>query len=299
MTVSNRTYLADVLVTALAFMLAVFILSAVGVALKAKNYVRVPLLVRITGLLGVASGAACASLVAWCMYTFPDNITPIPWNEPWSNVVDGKAFSLHPFLMTLAFGLLGPFAAISYCLFDGLPPMFVKVLHGLSHASAIVCAGLGIAAVWYAHSSTPRETESFWPHFESMHSWLGIGAAGFYTFCWIPGTLLLPNLKSSKRAQLVGMHKFIGKFAVFFTLSVIPTGILSLIGRDDPSAGEPKPHADSYKAEMKYAGVLCVTTAFLVAATLALPGRAVAPKATKETPTEPDSYVPLPSEEAA
>eukprot|EP00958_Prasinococcus_capsulatus_P000121 scaffold4_cov396-Prasinococcus_capsulatus_cf.AAC.15 len=133
MTVSNRTYLADVLVTALAFMLAVFILSAVGVALKAKNYVRVPLLVRITGLLGVASGAACASLVAWCMYTFPDvrhfgrlklnttadahscyaranadqNITPIPWNEPWSNVVDGKAFSLHPFLMTLAFGLLG------------------------------------------------------------------------------------------------------------------------------------------------------------------------------------------------
>eukprot|EP00958_Prasinococcus_capsulatus_P000122 scaffold4_cov396-Prasinococcus_capsulatus_cf.AAC.16 len=27
---------------------------------------------------------------------------------------------------------------------------------------------------------------------------------------------------------------------------------------------------------MKYAGVLCVTTAFLVAATLALPGRAVA-----------------------
>ena len=148
-------------------------------------------------------------------------------------------FALHPLLMTLAFGLLGPIAITSWRLYSslGMPRPWVKRCHTALTTLAVLCGWLGVADMWIVHSrgAAAQRAKGWAVHFQSLHSWVGFAAILAFTFQWAGGLSLFvnPAAPAELKRRLMPAHALVGSVALFGTLGSVATGCLSLVYRGD------------------------------------------------------------------
>lgn len=186
--------------------------------------------------IGVACAVACI-IVSFTLlvYVVVDTTSPVEWGT----------FGLHPLLMSLAYLVLAPLAAITYRVGEdllGIPHAVAKSIHGLLMTMALVVAALGIADMWIVHDAGAEGAqEKGWPvHMQSLHSWVGMTAFVLFSLNWLGGVALFaispwlsPSGLASMRKDYVPIHGFGGATAVLFALIAVLMGILSWGYRDD------------------------------------------------------------------
>jgi len=152
-----------------------------------------------------------------------------------------NGFMFHIVLMPIAFAGIAPLGAITWRVGAALKVdrALVKAVHAILMSVASIVSVVGIIYMYQTHESKlDSETASYGiAHFESVHSWIGIVAAGIFVLNSIFGLALFygPASQATRKAYMP-VHIFLGMVAVFLTLTSIPLGILSYVGR---GTGEP------------------------------------------------------------
>eukprot|EP00614_Pseudopedinella_elastica_P001566 CAMPEP_0172594064 /NCGR_PEP_ID=MMETSP1068-20121228/13350_1 /TAXON_ID=35684 /ORGANISM="Pseudopedinella elastica, Strain CCMP716" /LENGTH=256 /DNA_ID=CAMNT_0013391861 /DNA_START=125 /DNA_END=895 /DNA_ORIENTATION=- len=211
-----------------------------------------------------ASGTYILSvmLIALMYYALKKYVSP---DDP----INWASFALHPLLMTLAFGLLGPVGAATWRCFEhglGLSHSLAKFIHFSLLTAAAVIGVVGVADMWVVHENgaSVQVSKGWAVHFQSAHSWLGISslivfvaqaAGGVFTF-------YNPAVEVAKKQAFMPVHVFLGSFALFGTLMSIITGILTLGYRGDNQS----PKDVLFKACAMIALGLCGCLALIYAA---------------------------------
>jgi cytochrome b-561 len=95
-----------------------------------------------------------------------------------------------------------------YRLFKNVKKIYVKILHVILHAGALIFSSIGLKAVFDSHNLKVPPT----PNFYSTHSWIGILTFGLFVAQWILGfiTFLFPKLSENIRRWYLPHHKFWG-----------------------------------------------------------------------------------------
>jgi len=206
-------------------------------------------------------------------------------------------FTLHMFLMTMAFVLLGPVGSLWYFVLEdmiGLSHGIVKWTHAAIQLGALLCSVLGFVQIYFSNGSGC----SFSSHYESLHSFIGIVLlAGwwlqtpFALLLFSNETLLKPG--SAARKTFHQLHVHLGKGMVLLGLFVVILGIMAFeVKRPqwlEDNAWLPEPlRSDiwlSFARSGTVAFVLCLCLAVLFV---------WAPAATPAaTPAEPTTMPPL------
>ncbi|XP_045113314.1 transmembrane ascorbate-dependent reductase CYB561-like [Portunus trituberculatus] len=117
-------------------------------------------------------------------------------------------FNWHPFLMVLGLVLLYANGALIYRGFRSERKRKLKVVHAVVMVGALVCAVVGLVAVFAFHN-----TKKF-ANMHSLHSWIGLATVVLFACQWLAGllTFLFPGLRSSLRAAYLPIHQFFGMF---------------------------------------------------------------------------------------
>lgn len=140
-------------------------------------------------------------------------------------------FTLHMFLMSLAFGFFAPVSSVLYYTLEDtlhLPHDAVKWLHALLQTAAVVCSVLGLIQVYYSNGG-PCDYAN---HFQSLHSYIGITLLAAY---WLqaPLAFLVFSNKSllkpggTARAAFLKGHVVAGRLMTVVALFVIILGIMA------------------------------------------------------------------------
>ena len=88
--------------------------------------------------------------------------------------------------------------------------IYTKLLHSMFHLLAVPCIALGFIAVWDFKS---LRTNPF-PHFYSIHSWLGLGTMGLYALQVTKEYTDMKHHKNNFALQLlVGLFSFLALLA--------------------------------------------------------------------------------------
>jgi len=141
-------------------------------------------------------------------------------------------FIYHPFLMTVAFGIMGPISTTVYFVFEHqlgiLDHQTAKYLHALMHFVATILGLVGILDMWKVHADKDVG------HFMSIHSWIGIVIYSIWCLQFLMGAYmyLISNNMELKKA-FMPYHKSVGKFLTMAGLWVIILGELSYKARGD------------------------------------------------------------------
>jgi len=162
-------------------------------------------------------------LLGLVAYTMTMQYTPLGKAPSWLE------FKLHPLLMTLAFGFLGPIAAVCYKALEplGVSHSTAKFVHAALMGSASLCALLGILDMWLVHQNDGKA------HLSSVHSLSGLPIACAFGLNFLIGLFSFTPVNSSgliNRAAIKPLHIFLGMCTVFGTLATVGTGVLSLQG---------------------------------------------------------------------
>jgi len=151
--------------------------------------------------------------------------------HPLSAVRGENYFTLHMFLMTLAFCLFAPLGAVWYFLLEdtlGLSHDLAKWTHAALQTAALLCSVLGFVQAYYSNGGSC----AFANHFESVHSMVGIVLLGGW---WLQTPLAL-LVFSNKRVLVPGTwarhcflraHVVLGKGMVVLALFVVCLGLLA------------------------------------------------------------------------
>ncbi|KAK8379536.1 hypothetical protein O3P69_019459 [Scylla paramamosain] len=125
----------------------------------------------------------------------------------WSAFPDLQ-FNWHPFLMVLGLVLLYANGALIYRGFRSERKRKLKVVHAVVMVSALVCAVVGLVAVFKFHDSKG------FANMHSLHSWIGLATVILFACQWLAGflTFLFPGLRSSLRAAYLPLHQYFGLF---------------------------------------------------------------------------------------
>jgi len=137
-----------------------------------------------------------------------------------------KSPGLHPVLMTLAFGWLGPWGALAYKTYEhmlGLSHLKAKIFHFILQTLAL---GFG----WFGFVSKYEGSDV---HFRSLHSQMGIGVLALYSAQWLVGvtTFLFNIVPQSFKPKVAVGHAFVGSTSMVLSFATIYTGILSYVGK--------------------------------------------------------------------
>jgi len=170
-------------------------------------------------------------LISWTLKMY---VTPAAPLFQWTS------FALHPWLMTLAFGVLSPLASVAFKGLElglGVSRARAKAVH-LSLMSAASAAGLvGAADMWRVHEEgAAAQVGKGWAvHLQSAHSWGGALALVLFTLNWCVGlgVFALPFANAKTRRMTLRPHAFVGAVSLFGCLGSISTGCLSLGFRGD------------------------------------------------------------------
>jgi len=142
-------------------------------------------------------------------------------------------YGVHIFLMTVAFVLLGPFAAISFRLLRdnlGVSHKASKMIHGLLQAVSSLIGIIGVRDVYVAHEKSSLTylemgTYSTW-HFHSSHSIIGIFALAVYIAQLVTAFYVFNFGSKSLRKSYHQLHMAVGQGLVLVMLFVAATGLM-------------------------------------------------------------------------
>jgi hypothetical protein len=166
-------------------------------------------------------------------------------------------FGTHPLLMVTAFGLLSPVATVAYKTYEsllGVSHTVVKLAHAFLQTAATIIGLVGVASMYKTHQGAL--------HFQTAHSWLGVGAMALYAVQWVFGTLVYLNPWSPGwlRAKLMSTHIAIGTISIFLTLMSVFSGPIALVWKPEQAGGFVE------KDVWQLANVAAITSALLLVA---------------------------------
>lgn len=166
-------------------------------------------------------------------------------------------FGTHPLLMVTAFGLLSPLATVLYKTYEsllGVSHTVVKLAHAFMQTSATIIGLVGVASMYKTHEGAL--------HFQTAHSWLGLGAMALFAVQWVFGTLVYLNPWSPGwlRAKLMSTHVAVGTISIFLTLMAVFSGPIALVWRPVEAGGNVE------KDVWRLANASAITSALLLVA---------------------------------
>jgi len=130
-------------------------------------------------------------------------------------------FGLHILLMSGAFLLIAPMAAITYrLLYDGfgVQKKLTMEVHGFLQLTATVIGVVGVRAVWLAHASSY--------HFKSSHSIMGIFSLSVYMAQLVAAAYVYHFGSKKLRSSFRQLHMAIGQGLVVVMVYVAALGTL-------------------------------------------------------------------------
>mmetsp|Transcript_31240 Transcript_31240/g.81905 ORF Transcript_31240/g.81905 Transcript_31240/m.81905 type:complete len:241 (-) Transcript_31240:28-750(-) len=157
-----------------------------------------------------------------------------------------KSPGLHPVLMTLAFGLLGPWASMAYGTLEtvlGLTHAQAKACHGALHTLAFMMAWLGFASKYLGSAAGGVA------HFRSVHSLIGMVVLVGYTVQWLVGATVfaVPAVDPALKRAVHSVHGQSGLTLMVLSLGTIVTGALTYVGKSS-DASYAQQNFDNYAA---------------------------------------------------
>jgi hypothetical protein len=168
-------------------------------------------------------------------------------------------FALHPMLMCISFGVFGVMATLSYRIGEGLLGWShdrAKTVHSLLHLLAIITGTLGVHSMWVTHADAP--------HFQSLHSWVGLLALLGYYLQFAGGVyFFFYSTDATAKAAFLPLHRFLGACLTMLCLGTIVTGVLSMVYR-----GAPTGSFSVDQVALHLAAILVIVEAVLIAAAL-------------------------------
>jgi len=187
--------------------------------LKRKNAIEIMNKIGLYGVCFSAVGAFIANSVWFskCSYV----------NFDWGG------YGVHIFLMTVAFVLLGPFAAISFRLLRdtfGVSHTTAKIIHGVLQAVSSLIGIIGVRDVYVAHEKSSLTylemgTYSTW-HFHSSHSIIGIFALAVYIAQLVTAFYVFNFGSKNLRKSYHQLHMAVGQGLVLGMLFVAAMGLM-------------------------------------------------------------------------
>jgi len=130
-------------------------------------------------------------------------------------------FGLHIFLMSGAFLLIGPMAAITYRLLAytlNVKRKVTKQAHAFLQLAATAIGVTGVRTVWLAHASSY--------HFKSSHSIMGIFGLSMYMAQLVAAAYIYNFGSKGLRSSFTNLHKAIGQGLVVVMVYVAALGTL-------------------------------------------------------------------------
>jgi len=177
---------------------------------------------------------------------------------------EDELFNLHPYLMIIGIGFFCTQGLLAYRFFR-FGKRINKLLHGISHACAVVCVALGLTAVFH------YKNEKEYANLYSMHSWLGIFTVTLFFGQYVVGFLLFyfPGASNQLRKEILPFHITLGLFIYFCAIFTIENGIT----QKNQSLGcsytvssvdnDPASHYSSIPAGCRVSGGLGITVLLL------------------------------------
>ncbi|KER32835.1 hypothetical protein T265_12725, partial [Opisthorchis viverrini] len=137
------------------------------------------------------------------------------WNDP------SKVFNFHILFMILGFVFLFGDSLLVYRLFRSGPKRPLKILHAFLLLMALVCAAIGVRAVYEVRKDKPPKT------LYSIHSWLGIILFLGFALQWLFGFILFlfPKTPMYSRKIYLPFHTGFGLFLHCLAVLVALCGI--------------------------------------------------------------------------
>jgi len=130
-------------------------------------------------------------------------------------------FGLHILLMSGAFLLIGPMAAITYRLLTDTLNVEKKLtmqVHGFLQLTATAIGVTGVRTVWLAHASSY--------HFKSSHSIMGIFGLSLYMAQLVAAVFIYYLGSKALRSSFKHLHKAVGQGLVVVMVYVAALGTL-------------------------------------------------------------------------
>jgi len=140
---------------------------------------------------------------------------------------------IHILLLSGAFLLLGPMAAIVYRLLNdyfGVKKKICMTVHGYLQLMSTTLGIIGVRAVWVAHEDSALaylETGSYYVyHFRSSHSIVGVFALAVYTAQLVAAVYIFYFASKEIRASYKQLHMAVGQGLVVVMLFVAALGMM-------------------------------------------------------------------------
>ena len=141
-----------------------------------------------------------------------------------------RTFSWHPVLMVAGAILSSITAVVSYRTFP-LTKAWQKTIHGLMHTAAVVCLGVGLAAILSSHNYKSRNMGGVYrSNFTTIHTFLGTAVIVLYGLNYLMGMVhfLIPGINEVIIRSYARNHIFIGSFILVLSLGAVETGLMLL-----------------------------------------------------------------------
>ncbi|XP_074598303.1 uncharacterized protein LOC141853013 [Brevipalpus obovatus] len=155
-----------------------------------------------------------------------------------------EQFNLHAILMIIGFIFLNGQSMLVYKLLHQCRKIYVKIIHTIIFVCSISAITIGMVAAIQAQQTVPPGSSV--RHFYSLHSWVGLVAAGLFALQFVVGfvsfliLLCCDKATSSFRAKLLPTHVTFG--LVIYSLAVVASisGLLQVArGRLNGKEGKP------------------------------------------------------------
>ncbi|KAL8600592.1 hypothetical protein ACOMHN_062463 [Nucella lapillus] len=163
-------------------------------------------------------------------------------------------FNLHPLFMILGMIFLYADGILAYRVFRNDQKAYIKVLHASIHCVALVCAFVGLVAVFDAHHSEGR------PNLHSLHSWLGLFVVVAFSLQWVLGfaAYLMPVVGLVMKQYYMPYHRFWG-----VTLLAV-AGVTALLGITENAIYKVKPWSGPQGILVNLLGIFIIMFIVLV-----------------------------------
>jgi len=202
---------------------------------------------------------APASFLFTCLWIGKASILSLAWG----------GFGIHVLLMSGAFLLLGPMAAITYRLLHeylGVERRTCMKVHGFLQLMSTTIGIIGVRAVWVAHDDptwTYIETQSYYIyHFRSSHSILGVFALAIYTAQLVAAAYIFTIGSKQLRAAYKQLHMAVGQGLIVTLLFVASLGMLYFEGETFQLGWDDWGESGYYRPYMTVAQYCIVFTMF-------------------------------------
>jgi len=131
------------------------------------------------------------------------------------------SFGIHILMMSGAFLLVGPMAAITYRLLVdqfGVSRRIAMTVHGYLQLASTILGTIGVRAVWIAHESTY--------HFKTSHSIMGIFGLSVYFGQLLAATYVYILGSKALAASFRHLHKAVGQGLVIVMMYIAALGMM-------------------------------------------------------------------------